>query len=93
MEKVNKFYLQREAEVWNNLSEYNQSLTLYIQLKLRLQLLLERKRAIQAQSSTASRLSSNFYTLDEGFRQYSSDLNKLQVSYLASISSFYAKIP
>lgn len=60
---------------------------------MRLQLLLERKKAIQAQSSSASRLSSNFYTLDEGFRQYSSDLNKLQVRRSESITIGRTDIP
>ena len=42
--------------------------------------LLDKKKAIQAQSLPAIRLSSSYYSLEEGLRQYSSDLNKLQVT-------------
>ncbi|KAF2672801.1 ankyrin repeat protein nuc-2 [Microthyrium microscopicum] len=61
LEKVNKFYLQKEAE-----------------LKLRLGSLLDQKRSMQAQQTPASRLSSRYIALEEGFRQFSRDLSKLQ---------------
>ncbi|KAF2840695.1 putative cyclin dependent kinase inhibitor Pho81 [Patellaria atrata CBS 101060] len=61
LEKVNTFYLQKEAE-----------------LKLRLTTLLDKKRSMQARTSSASKLSSKYIALEEGFRQFSSDLNKLQ---------------
>ncbi|KAF2223346.1 ankyrin repeat protein nuc-2 [Elsinoe ampelina] len=61
LEKVNTFYLQKEAE-----------------LKLRLRTLLDRKRALQQRAPSASKLSSVYRTLDEGFRLFNSDLDKLQ---------------
>ncbi|CAK4033336.1 Ankyrin repeat nuc-2, partial [Lecanosticta acicola] len=61
LEKVNTFYLQKEAE-----------------LKLRLRTLQEKKKALQSKAGPASKLSSSYVTLDEGFRLFSSDLDKLQ---------------
>jgi len=61
LEKVNIFYLQKEAE-----------------LKLRLKTLADRKKSLQARGLSASKLSTVFVTLDEGFRLFNSDLDKLQ---------------
>ncbi|KXT17637.1 hypothetical protein AC579_10152 [Pseudocercospora musae] len=61
LEKVNTFYLQKEAE-----------------LKLRLRTLQDKKRGLQSRATPASKLSSSFVTLDEGFRLFSNDLDKLQ---------------
>ncbi|KJX96557.1 hypothetical protein TI39_contig614g00007 [Zymoseptoria brevis] len=61
LEKVNIFYLQKEAE-----------------LKLRLRTLLDKKKGLQSRGTTASKLSSSYVTLDEGFRLFSNDLDKLQ---------------
>ncbi|KAF2155603.1 ankyrin repeat protein [Myriangium duriaei CBS 260.36] len=61
LDKVNTFYLQKEAE-----------------LKLRLRTLLDRKRALQQQYSATSKLSSVYRTIDEGFKLFNSDLDKLQ---------------
>ncbi|KAM3420511.1 hypothetical protein BST61_g3778 [Cercospora zeina] len=61
LEKVNTFYLQKEAE-----------------LKLRLRTLLDKKRGVQHRATPASKLSSSYVTLDEGFRLFSNDLDKLQ---------------
>ncbi|RMZ30217.1 hypothetical protein D0859_05707 [Hortaea werneckii] len=61
IEKVNTFYLQKEAE-----------------LKLRLRTLLDKKRALQSRNTPATKLSSSYVTLNEGFRLFSSDLDKLQ---------------
>ncbi|EMC97543.1 hypothetical protein BAUCODRAFT_33261 [Baudoinia panamericana UAMH 10762] len=61
LEKVNTFYLQKEAE-----------------LKLRLRTLLDKKRALQSRATPASKLSSSYVSLDEGFRLFSNDLDKLQ---------------
>ncbi|KAF1811111.1 ankyrin repeat protein nuc-2 [Eremomyces bilateralis CBS 781.70] len=61
LEKVNIFYLQKEAE-----------------LKIRLTSLLDQKRSLQAQTAPVSRLSSRYIALEEGFKQYVNDLNKLQ---------------
>ncbi|PIA93435.1 Ankyrin repeat protein nuc-2 [Cercospora beticola] len=61
LEKVNTFYLQKEAE-----------------LKLRLRTLLDKKRGVQHRATPASKLSSTYVTLDEGFRLFSNDLDKLQ---------------
>lgn len=48
------------------------------QLKLRLRTLLDKKRGLQSRATPASKLSSSYLTLDEGFRLFSSDLDKLQ---------------
>lgn len=48
------------------------------QLKLRLRTLLDKKAALQSRSTAASKVSSGYVTLDEGFRLFSSDLDKLQ---------------
>ncbi|KAL1623050.1 Karyopherin transporter [Diplodia seriata] len=61
LEKVNKLYLQKEAE-----------------LKLRLSTLLEKKRSLQSQPIPVSKLSSKYVILEEAFRLFSNDLNKLQ---------------
>ncbi|GME28098.1 hypothetical protein GTA08_BOTSDO01131 [Neofusicoccum parvum] len=61
LEKVNKLYLQKEAE-----------------LKLRLTTLLEKKRSLQSQPIPISKLSSKYVILEEAFRLFSNDLNKLQ---------------
>lgn len=50
------------------------------QLKLRLGTLLDRKRAIQQRVSSTPKLSSAYRTIDEGFKLFNSDLDKLQVS-------------
>ena len=55
-------------------------------LKLRLKSLLDKKRSVQARSTTASKLSASFITLEEGFQQFCNDLNKLQVSSLLAIA-------
>lgn len=44
--------------------------------------LLNQKRAMQAQASTVSKTSSQYIALEEGFRQFGSDLDKLQVCYI-----------
>ncbi|KAF2809681.1 ankyrin repeat protein [Mytilinidion resinicola] len=61
LEKVNIFYLQKEAE-----------------LRLRLATLLDKKRNMQAHPSTVSKVSSKYIALEEGLKQFSMDLNKLQ---------------
>jgi CDK inhibitor PHO81 len=48
------------------------------QLKLRLRTLLDKKTGLQSRGTTASKLSSSYVTLDEGFRLFSNDLDKLQ---------------
>ncbi|KAI1631938.1 SPX domain-containing protein [Biscogniauxia mediterranea] len=60
LEKVNAFYLQKEAE-----------------LKIRLKTLLDKKRVLQSRQGV-SRQSAKFTTLEEGFQQFATDLNKLQ---------------
>ncbi|KAF2720822.1 SPX domain-containing protein [Polychaeton citri CBS 116435] len=61
LEKVNTFYLQKEAE-----------------LNLRLRTLLDKKQGLQFRSTSTSKLSSSYVLLDEGFRLFSNDLDKLQ---------------
>ncbi|KAI5458108.1 hypothetical protein BGZ63DRAFT_416545 [Mariannaea sp. PMI_226] len=60
LDKVNAFYLQKEAE-----------------LKIRLKTLLDKKKVLQTRQGI-SRRSAKFTTLEEGFQQFASDLNKLQ---------------
>ena len=50
------------------------------QLKLRLKTLLDRKKVMQGRNVSASKISASFITLEEGFQQFGSDLNKLQVA-------------
>ncbi|VUC35097.1 unnamed protein product [Clonostachys rosea] len=60
LDKVNAFYLQKEAE-----------------LKIRLKTLLDKKKVLQSRQGS-SRRSAKFTTLEEGFQQFATDLNKLQ---------------
>ncbi|KAJ4007084.1 phosphate system positive regulatory protein pho81 [Fusarium irregulare] len=60
LDKVNAFYLQKEAE-----------------LKIRLKTLLDKKKVLQSRQGI-SRRSAKFTTLEEGFQQFATDLNKLQ---------------
>lgn len=41
-------------------------------------MLLDKKRGLQSRATPASKLSSSYVTLDEGFRLFSNDLDKLQ---------------
>ena len=50
-----------------------------IQLKLRLETLLDKKRVMQSRSALTSKISTSFITLEEGFQQFGNDLNKLLV--------------
>jgi CDK inhibitor PHO81 len=79
LEKVNTFYLQKEAEVWldSNVKANNSSLT-PAKLKLRLKTLIDKKKVIQSRSQTTSKLSATYVTLREGFQQFEHDLSKLQ---------------
>ncbi|KAA8892726.1 putative ankyrin repeat protein nuc-2 [Sphaerosporella brunnea] len=61
LEKVNAFYLQKEAE-----------------LKLRLQTLVDKKKAIQSRGNANAKVSTTYITLREGFQQFEHDLSKLQ---------------
>ncbi|KAL5439641.1 hypothetical protein PMIN06_009881 [Paraphaeosphaeria minitans] len=61
LEKVNKFYLQKEAE-----------------LRLRLSTLLDKKRVMQQHPQSVSKSSSRYVALEEGLKQFSMDLNKLE---------------
>ena len=61
-------------------------LTLY-KLKLRLKTLLDKKRVMQARLGAASKNSSTFITLEEGFSQFGQDLNKLQVGRVRNFES------
>ncbi|KAF4450733.1 ankyrin repeat protein nuc-2 [Fusarium austroafricanum] len=60
LDKVNAFYLQKEAE-----------------LNIRLKTLLDKKKVLQSRQGI-SRRSAKFTTLEEGFQQFATDLNKLQ---------------
>ncbi|KAF2204706.1 SPX-domain-containing protein [Delitschia confertaspora ATCC 74209] len=61
LEKVNTFYLQKEAE-----------------LRLRLSTLLDKKKVMQQHPESVSKVSSRYIALEEGLKQFSMDLNKLQ---------------
>ncbi|KAH9881346.1 hypothetical protein IAQ61_000070 [Plenodomus lingam] len=61
LEKVNTFYLQKEAE-----------------LRLRLTTLLDKKRVMQQHPHSVSKTSSRYVALEEGLKQFSTDLNKLE---------------
>jgi len=61
LEKVNTFYLQKEAE-----------------LRLRLATLLDKKRVMQQHPQSVSKTSSRYIALEEGLKQFSTDLNKLE---------------
>ncbi|KZM25074.1 aspartic-type endopeptidase [Ascochyta rabiei] len=61
LEKVNTFYLQKEAE-----------------LRLRLTTLLDKKRVMQQHPQSVSKTSSRYVALEEGLKQFSTDLNKLE---------------
>jgi CDK inhibitor PHO81 len=61
LEKVNTFYLQKEAE-----------------LRLRLKTLLDKKRSMQQHPESVSKTSSRYVALEEGLKQFSMDLNKLE---------------
>lgn len=63
-----------------------------LQLKLRLKTLLDKKRMMQSRSAPAFRRSARFITLQEGFQQFSSDLNKLEVYAGATESQRLADI-
>ena len=86
MEKVNLFYLLKEDEVFC-LSTVNKNYANQFQLKVRLVSLLEQKRSMQAQERPVSKFSSRYIALEEGFRQFSRDLTKLQVRQ--SVIPFY----
>lgn len=61
LEKVNSFYLQKEAE-----------------LKLRLEILCEKKNTAYSTGSLFSKASLSFITLHEGFQRFLRDLDKLE---------------
>src|SRR4051812_785385 len=48
------------------------------QLKIRLKTLLDKKKVLRSRNHGVSRRSSKFTTLQEGFQQFTNDLNKLQ---------------
>ncbi|KAI4164494.1 MAG: hypothetical protein LQ342_001807 [Letrouitia transgressa] len=78
LEKVNAFYLQKEAEVSQHYYSTSSDLAKIRQLKLRLRTLLDKKRVLAARGVSISKTSANFITLEEGFQQFGNDLNKLQ---------------
>ncbi|KAL9038458.1 MAG: hypothetical protein Q9214_005272, partial [Letrouitia sp. 1 TL-2023] len=78
LEKVNAFYLQKEAEVSQHCYSTSSDLAKIRQLKLRLRTLLDKKRVLAARGVSISKTSANFITLEEGFQQFGNDLNKLQ---------------
>jgi hypothetical protein len=50
-----------------------------LQLKLRLGTLLDKKRVMQQHPQSVSKTSSRYVALEEGLKQFSMDLNKLEV--------------
>jgi CDK inhibitor PHO81 len=65
--------LERELEKVNNFYLQKQE-----ELELRLKTLLDKKKHLQARTETASKNSSTFIALEEGFQQFGIDLSKLQ---------------
>jgi hypothetical protein len=49
------------------------------QLRLRLSTLLDKKRVMQQHPQSVSKTSSRYIALEEGLKQFSMDLNKLEV--------------
>ena len=49
------------------------------QLRLRLNTLLDKKRVMQQHPQSVSKTSSRYVALEEGLKQFSMDLNKLEV--------------
>ena len=83
LEKVNAFYLQKEAEVCPNHCHPlpvggRVILTTNPKLKVRLKILLDKKKVLRSRNNGVSRRSAKFTTLQEGFQQFANDLNKLQ---------------
>jgi CDK inhibitor PHO81 len=79
LEKVNAFYLQKEAEV--SIQHGLNPVCMVadaVQLKIRLKTLLDKKKVLQSRNQNTSRRSAKFTTLEEGFQQFGNDLNKLQ---------------
>ena len=79
LEKVNAFYLQKEAEVPWTLNQVTGKDSLVEQLRLRLRTLLDKKRVMQSRNASTSKISASFITFEEGFQRFGNDLNKLQV--------------
>jgi CDK inhibitor PHO81 len=50
-----------------------------MQLRLRLSTLLDKKRVMQQHPQSVSKTSSRYVALEEGLKQFSMDLNKLEV--------------
>lgn len=67
------FRLDRELEKVNHFYTLKED-----ELKVRLRLLLDKKRSLQLRHATISRTSAHYVALEQGFRQFSKDLNKLQ---------------
>jgi len=61
-------------------------ISLMLQLKSRLKVLLDKKAIIRSQSGTVSRDSAMLLPLKEGFQLFESDLSKLQVRPLELLS-------
>jgi hypothetical protein len=68
----------RDLLVW---SAHSQQL----QLKLRLGTLLDKKRVMQQHPQSVSKTSSRYVALEEGLKQFSTDLNKLEVIGLPAL--------
>jgi hypothetical protein len=58
---------------------HGQSCSLRTQLRLRLSTLLDKKRVMQQHPQSVSKTSSRYVALEEGLKQFSMDLNKLEV--------------
>ena len=79
LEKVNTFYLQKEAEVCSTHCVWGAQRSPLSQLRLRLTTLLDKKRVMQQHPQSVSKTSSRYVALEEGLKQFSMDLNKLEV--------------
>jgi CDK inhibitor PHO81 len=79
LEKVNTFYLQKEAEVLFCSALTTEASLIWYQLRLRLSTLLDKKKVMQQHPQSVSKASTRYMALEEGLKQFSMDLNKLEV--------------
>jgi hypothetical protein len=61
------------------ISRHSETCSPRMQLRLRLSTLLDKKRVMQQHPQSVSKTSSRYVALEEGLKQFSMDLNKLEV--------------
>ena len=93
MEKVNAFYLHKEAEARcpSILLGGGGAADSNIKLKLRLKTLVDKKKVIQSRGGKSAKVSTTYITLREGFQQFEHDLSKLQ-QFVETNATAFSKI-